>query len=78
MPGLSISKRKQFANLCKYSENIDFADYLSNFQDLTFWWEKENETYVEPINEGTDTHDLRIKLSNETYGDNPVSVKTFL
>ena len=72
MPGLSFSKCKQFANLCKYSENIDLADYLSNLQDLTFWWEKANETYIEPINEGEDSHDLRIKLSNETYGEKHV------
>ena len=71
LPGLSISKCKQFANLCKYLEDIDFTDYIPNLQDLTFWWEKANETFVEPVNnEGEDSHDLRIKLSNETYGKN--------
>lgn len=37
--------------------------------DLTFWWEKANDTYTEPVaGDEEDGNTLRIKISNETNG----------
>ena len=38
--------------------------------DLTFWWEKANDTYTEPVaGDEEDGNTLRIKISNETNGE---------
>ena len=43
-----------------------FANNSAHLQELTFWWEKSNDSLSEPETSGENSSSVRIKILNET------------
>lgn len=68
---LSVLYRPQCSLTYTFEEDeiVLLCQASANPNDLTFWWDKGNESYVGDSEEAEGTSSLRIKIQNESLGD---------